>query len=161
MCDSGDSCQRDDSITRRSFLAGGVGVVVALGANREGEAMANPHGAERQIADNPRPKTRVLDRPEVQHGTVRFQHNGADTGIGGYLARPKADGIYPGVLVIAGNKISEEYIPNTCSALALAGFVGLAPDVFHPLPESSRTPEEYEKYVGKHTEGDRLDDIQA
>jgi hypothetical protein len=48
-----------------------------------------------------------------------FRHNGADS-IGGFLARPKAEGVYPAVLVIAGNKITEEYIPNTCAALAVA-----------------------------------------
>src|SRR5262249_21757087 len=61
---------------------------------------------------------------------------------------------------IAGNKISEEYIPNTCAALALAGFVGLAPNVFHPLPDTA-TPADYDKYLSKHTEADRLDDIQS
>jgi carboxymethylenebutenolidase len=64
------------------------------------------------------------------------------------------------VLVIAGNKITEEYIPNTCAALAVAGFVGLAPDVFHMIPELARTNEEYAKYAGEYTELNRLDDIQ-
>ncbi len=31
-------------------------------------------------------------------------------------------------MVIAGNVITEEYIPNTCAALAVAGYVGLAPN---------------------------------
>jgi len=105
------------------------------------------------------PPTRVLDDPAIQHGKVRFLHNGAES-IDGYLARPKAAGTYPAVLVVAGNKISEEYIPNTCAALAVAGFVGLAPNIFHPLPESARTNEEYDRYLSKHTESDRLDDVQ-
>jgi len=45
-------------------------------------------------------------------------------------------------------------------ALALAGFVGLAPNVFHPLPETANTNEEYDRFLSKHTESDRLDDIQ-
>jgi carboxymethylenebutenolidase len=66
------------------------------------------------------------------------------------------------VLVIAGNKISEEYIPNTCAALALAGFVGLAPNIFHPLPDNTPGNNEvYNKYLANHTELDRLDDVQA
>jgi carboxymethylenebutenolidase len=92
------------------------------------------------------------------HGPVDFVHDGTPT-IDGYLARPKAVGTYPAVVVIAGNKISEEYIPNTCAALALAGFVGLAPNVFHPLPVTA-SGDEYDKYLGKHTELDRLDDVQ-
>jgi carboxymethylenebutenolidase len=106
------------------------------------------------------PPTRVLDDPGARHGRVVFQHNGHDT-IDGYLARPRADGTYPAVLVVAGNRITEEYIPNTCAALALAGFVGLAPNVFHPLPDTARTPEEYDRFLSRHTELDRLDDLQA
>jgi dienelactone hydrolase len=70
------------------------------------------------------PPTRVLDDPTVQHGKVTFQSG--DKEIDGYLARPKAAGKYPAVLVIAGNRITEEYIPNTCAALAVAGYIGLA-----------------------------------
>jgi carboxymethylenebutenolidase len=112
------------------------------------------------VAQKVPPPTRVLDDPAIVHGLVRFRHNGVDT-IDGYLARPKGDGRHPAVLVIAGNKISEEYIPNTCAALALAGMVGLAPNVQHPLPESARTNEEYAKYLRNHRESDRLDDIQS
>lgn len=34
-------------------------------------------------------------------------------------------GQYRAVLVVAGNRITEEYIPNTCAALAVAGFTAL------------------------------------
>jgi carboxymethylenebutenolidase len=64
-------------------------------------------------------------------------------------------------LVIAGNRISEEYIPNTCAALALAGFVGLAPNVFHPLPDSAKTEEDRYKALKEHTKYDILQDIQV
>jgi carboxymethylenebutenolidase len=65
------------------------------------------------------------------------------------------------VLVIAGNRITEEYIPNTCAALAVAGFVGLAPNIFHTLPDSARSPEEMRKATQNHTDLDVLEDIQA
>jgi carboxymethylenebutenolidase len=121
-------------------------------------ATTSRHGAMAQ-APASSPPTRVLDDPSITHGRVQFVHNGAAT-IDGYLARPNAEGRHSAVLVIAGNRISEEYIPNTCAALALAGFVGLAPNVFHPLPDTARTNDEYTKYLDKHTELDRLDDIQ-
>ncbi len=95
------------------------------------------------------PITRVLDDPEIQHGPVTFLHNGQPR-LDGYLARPRKAGTYRGVLVVSGNRITEEYIPNTCASLAVAGFVGLAPDVFHMLPDAS-----------KHTDQDTLDDIQC
>jgi carboxymethylenebutenolidase len=98
------------------------------------------------------PPTRVLDDPSIAHGSVTFQT------IDGYLARPKAAGRYPAVIVVAGNRITEEYIPNTCAALAVAGFVGLAPNIFHTLPDSARTPAEMSKALEGH---DFLADIRS
>jgi hypothetical protein len=146
MC-IGDDCDHEGT-GRRSFLAGAAATVASFTVLQGREA----------IAQVKQPETRVLDDPGIQHGRVVFKHNGMDT-IDGYLARPKEAGVYPAVLVIAGNKISEEYIPNTCAALALGGFVGLAPNIFHPLPDN--TPgnnEAYNKFIANHTELDRLDD---
>lgn len=151
MCSS-DDCNNDEGLDRRSFLTGAVASVAAftLLPGQTVHSQTKP------------PETRVLDDPQIEHGRVFFKHNGTNA-IDGYLARPKAEGVYPAVLVIAGNKITEEYIPNTCAALALAGFVGLAPNVFHPLPDEVRfgDNEAYNKYLANHTELDRLDDIQA
>ena len=72
---------------------------------------------------------------------------------------PKAEGVYPAVLVIAGNRITEEYIPNTCAALAVAGFVGLAPNIFHTLPATARTPAEMRAATVNHTDSDVLEDL--
>jgi len=143
-----DDCN-DARPDRRSFLRGATATVATLAvmAGRSGHAQT------------PSPPTRVLDDPKIQHGRIMFRHNGADS-IGGFLARPKAEGVYPGVLVIAGNKITEEYIPNTCAALAVAGFVGLAPNIFHPLPDDAPR-NDYDKYIKNHTELDVLDDVQA
>ena len=135
---------------RRAFLRAATATTVAgLAAWQAGAAQTK------------QPETRVLDDARVAHGRVVFKHNGVDA-IDGFLARPKAEGVYPAVLVIAGNKISEEYIPNTCAALALAGFIGLAPNIYHPLPDDVPNDNElYKKYIGNHTEPDILDDIQA
>jgi len=141
---------RADGLDRRAFVAQGAATLIALGG------LDSPVLGQQEQ----QPPTRVLDDPTIQHGKVVFQHNGRDT-IDGYLARPKADGVYLAVLVIAGNVITEEYIPNTCAALALAGFVGLAPNVFHPIPDGTpNTNDAYAKYIDGHTELDRLDDIQ-
>ena len=143
-----DDCEREGS-DRRSFLRGATATIASV-------AVMSRFGAH---AQTPAPPTRVLDDPKIQHGRAVFKHNGSDS-IDGYLARPKAEGVYPAVLVIAGNKITEEYIPNTCAALAVAGFVGLAPNVFHPLPDDAPR-NDYDKYIKNHTELDVLDDIQA
>lgn len=122
MCVRGDGCGFD----RRDFLKVGAASVAGFGAlGNAGEALQGKQ-----------PPTRVLDDPRVDHGKVTFTHNGEQT-FDGYLARPKANGVFPGVLVIAGNLIAEEYIPNTCAALALAGFVGLAPEVVHHMSDNA------------------------
>ena len=147
MCS--DEC-RAKGLDRREFVAESAAALIALGG------LGSPVRGQ----DEEQPPTRVLDDPTIEHGKVVFKHNGRDT-IDGYLARPKAEGAYLGVLVIAGNVITEEYIPNTCAALALAGFVGLAPNIFHPIPEGTpNTNDAYAQYIAEHTDLDRLDDVQ-
>jgi carboxymethylenebutenolidase len=144
MCDD-----KNGSTDRRSFLAGATAAVTGILPWQE---QANPQAKP--------PETRVLDDPAIQHGRIVFTHNGKET-IDGYLARPKKEGVYPAVLVIAGNRITEEYIPNTCAALALAGYVGLAPNIFHPLTDDARTPQEIERALVNHTPEEKLQDVQV
>ena len=143
-------CATATSKVERAFLIGAAATVASF------------RGVQAQDAGSQtkQPETRVLDNPNIVHGRVTFKHGGRDT-IDGYIARPKSDGVYRAVLVIAGNRITEEYIPNTCAALALAGFVGLAPNIFHTLPDSARTPEESRKALADHTDLNVLEDIQA
>src|SRR5262245_367440 len=146
MC-LGTDCE-PEGLERRSFLAGGAAALAAI-------AVGAP--AVTAQAEKP-PPTRVLDDPTIAHGAVRFRSG--DKEIGGYLARPKAAGKHPAVLVVAGNMISEEYIPNNCSALASAGYVGLAPDIWNILPENA-TRAEIEKALEGHTDEGFLRDIKA
>jgi carboxymethylenebutenolidase len=89
-----------------------------------------------------------------------FRHGGKPT-IGGILARPSDQRPCPPVLVIAGNRISEEYIANACATLAQAGFAGLAPDIFHTLPENARTAAEINSALSEHSVYDVLEDIES
>lgn len=141
-----DDCAPDNP-ERRSFLTGAA-ALVALGTFRL-----------RASAQEQKPLTRVLEDPNIRHGGVTFKSGGKE--IDGYLARPKAKGKYPAVLVIAGNRITEEYIPNTCAALAVAGYIGLAPNIFHTVPDSARTPDEIAKSLEGRTEDAYLLDIRA
>ena len=150
MCtdDHGEGC----GLGRRDFLKAGAASVAGFGVL----------GAAGQGEQDKQPPTRVLDDPRVEHGKVMFKHAGKET-FDGYLARPKATGTFPGVLVIPGNLITEEYIPNTCAALALAGFVGLAPNIFHPLPTNWPVTkfEGRGEYIKNHNDYDVLEDIQV
>ena len=143
MC-LGNDCPENPE--RREFLATTAAAVVSLAA-------FGLSAQERQ------PPTRVLDAPTITHGSVLFRSGTKE--IDGYLTRPKAKGKYRPVLVIAGNRITEEYIPNTCAALAVAGYLALAPNIFHLLPDSARTPAEMQKALEGHTDDDFLRDIRA
>lgn len=134
---------------RRAFLSSSAATLVTLAALGL--------RAEAQLQQNP--PTRVLDAPNIVHGSVSFKSDGKE--IDGYLARPKAKGRHRAVLVIAGNRITEEYIPNTCAALAVAGYVALAPNIFHTVPSTARTPDEMSKALEGRTENDYLQDIRA
>jgi carboxymethylenebutenolidase len=146
MC-LGTECEHED-VDRRSFLAAGSAVLAGLGTTTVAGA-----GGEKEP-----PPTRVLDDTSVRHGRVTFKSGKKE--IDGYLARPKAKGKYPAVLVVAGNSIAEEYIANTCAALAVAGYVGLAPNIFHVVPKDA-TPEEMNKSLAGRTDVDYLRDIHA
>lgn len=163
-----DNACSESPIDRRAFLAGASGAIAGIGALASaqaegGTARVTTRQQSQQVPPLPTPDqivTRVLDDPSIQHGPVMFKHGGVET-IDGYLARPRAEGAFPAVIVIAGNVITEEYIPNTCAALAVAGFVGLAPNIFHTLPPAARTPEERRLATENHTAADALQDIQA
>lgn len=128
-----------EEMGRRRFISGAAWALAGLATGA--------HAGQR-------PATRVLDDPSVSHGRVEFD------GVGGYLARPKAAGRAPGVLVVSGNLITEEYIPNTCAALAMAGFVGLAPDIFHVVPDDA-TPAQMNSVLAGRTDKDYLADIRT
>lgn len=136
---------------RRNFLFGAattVAAVTAFGIN----------GLTQELPKNP--PTRVLDDPNIWHGRVAFKSGSKE--IDGYLARPKSETKkHHAVIVVAGNRITEEYIPNTCAALAVAGYVGLAPNIWHTVPDSARTPDEIAKALENRTEDEYLQDIRA
>lgn len=58
--------------------------------------------------------------------------------VAAYVARPDDSRRHPVIVVIPGNFIAEEYIPNTCVGLAKAGYVGIAPNIYHPIPPEIR-----------------------
>lgn len=145
MCFADDCAP--ESAERRSFLTGAAALFALATLKLDATAQEQ------------KPPTRVLDNPHIRHQRVTFKSGGKE--IGGYLARPEAKGSYSAILVVAGNRITEEYIPNTCAALAVAGYVGLAPDIFHTVPDSARTPGEIAQALEGRTEDDYLRDIRA
>jgi carboxymethylenebutenolidase len=68
------------------------------------------------------------DDPAVQASRVEYDSTGMAK-IVAYLARPKAAGTYPGVLVIHENRGLNDHIRDVARRLAKANFVALAPDL--------------------------------
>jgi carboxymethylenebutenolidase len=68
----------------------------------------------------------AADDPAVQVSDVVYP---SDTEIMAYLARPAAEGTYPGVIVIHENRGLTDHIKDVARRLAKAGYVALAPDL--------------------------------
>jgi carboxymethylenebutenolidase len=79
-----------------------------------------------QPAAGTSPLSVPADDPELTATAVTVQ---GDTSIAGYLARPKADGTYPGVIVIHENRGLTDHIRDVARRLAKAGYIALAPDL--------------------------------
>jgi hypothetical protein len=77
-------------VDRRDFVVRGTASLIGLGA-------LDPRASTQE---KKQPPTRVLDDAAVRHGKVQLKR--ADKEIDGYLARPKAEGKHPAVLVVAG-----------------------------------------------------------
>jgi carboxymethylenebutenolidase len=137
------------NFTRRDFLCGAASMIA-------GVSMLNPEGLCQQTSG---PVIKALNDPNITHGKVTFK-SGADM-IDGYLSRPKAKGRYPIVIVVAGNTISEEYIPNTTAILAQGGFVGLAPNIFSLQTDSMSAEEKRKIFTTQITDEHVFRDIQA
>jgi len=134
-----------ENLTRREFLCGSAAMaaVTSMAVSQQSSGVM----------------TKALDDPQVTHGKVTFKR-GALT-IDGYLSRPKATGRYPAVIVVAGNQISEEYIPNTTAMLAQGGFVGLAPNIFSLQTEAMSAEEKRKVFLTEITDEHVFQDVQA
>ena len=146
---SGIEEQNNGNLTRRDFLCGAAAIVAGV----------SMPGSEVMSRQSNVPAVKALDNPNITHGTVTFK-SGTDT-IDGYLSRPKAKGRYPLVIVVAGNQISEEYIPNTTAILAQGGFVGLAPNIFSLQTASMSAEEKRKIFTTQITDEHVFRDVQA
>jgi carboxymethylenebutenolidase len=70
----------------------------------------------------------VTDLSALETGDVSFQSDGA--AIGAYLARPKAPGTYPAVIVLHEAFGLVEHERDVARRFANAGFIALAPDIY-------------------------------
>lgn len=136
-------------MNRRTFLTGAAvsaaGLAVGCQGKRQKPAAAGTDAPGLQNAEREPAAGRALDDPAVQHEFLSFK-NGEDT-IRGFLARPKAQGPYPAIILMQGDPEIPEWIQTTAARLAQVGFVALVIDLGSrndaPAPEHGDPREFY------------------
>jgi len=83
------------------------------------------------------PLTVAADDAAVKGSDVTFK---SDTDMFGYLARPAAEGNYPGVIVIHENRGLNDHIRDVARRLAKAGYIALAPDLVSRAGGTDKLP---------------------
>jgi carboxymethylenebutenolidase len=92
----------------------------------EATAAGQPAATAAQPAAGASPLSVAADDPAVKGENVTYQ---SDTEMKAYLARPSAEGTYPGVIVIHENRGLTDHIRDVARRLAKAGYIALAPDL--------------------------------
>jgi carboxymethylenebutenolidase len=98
------------------------------------------------------------DDPDVTGTEVTFQ---GDTEIKGYLARPKADGTYPGVVVIHENRGLTDHIRDVARRLAKAGYIAVAPDLASRAGGTEKVGTQIQGFFANAKPEDLVSDLNA
>lgn len=140
-------CDETDQ-SKRSFLKGAAAIVTGSIIGGAG------------FAQNAKPTIPIaLNDPNVIHLPVTFKNGSAL--IKGYLARPKREGRYPGVIVSHGNPGISEDIKNVAAQIAQLGFVGLAMDWNSRAVDSAKLEQPIEYYMTNAFGNQMLSDTEA
>jgi carboxymethylenebutenolidase len=139
-------------ITRRQFLeraaaftASGVTAAALLGSLSPNYALA------RQVDPDDAPIDTRYDEYESPKGAGRMR---------GYLAAPSPqEAPLPGVLVIHENRGLNPYIEDVTRRVAVAGFVGFAPDALTPLGGYPGNDDEGRELQAKRDREEMLEDF--
>jgi carboxymethylenebutenolidase len=99
--------------------------------------------------------TDILTRDDVRYASGDIQ-------MAAYLARPKAKGTYPGVIVIQEWWGLNEHIKDVARRLAREGYVALAPDLYSCLGHNvTADPNEAGRLMSSLKQEQALKDLQA
>jgi carboxymethylenebutenolidase len=127
------SLDRREFLQKLAYLAGGTAAALTLLSSLEN----NNAAAEIVAGDDPRLHTEYLNYP------------GATGEVRAYLARPKADGKLPGVVVIHENRGLNSHIEDVNRRVALEGFLAIAPDALSPVGGTPADPDQARSLMGK------------
>lgn len=125
--------KREDFLQRLAKLTGGTAAALAVLPLLE---INYAHAATVQTQD---------ERLVIENIT----YTGEDTQMKGYLARPKAPGKYPAVVIIHENRGINPHIEDVTRRVALAGYIALAPDALSPFGGTPTDAEQIRTYFGQ------------
>lgn len=125
--------KREDFLQRLAKLTGGTAAALAVLPLLE---INYAHAATVQTQD---------ERLVIENIT----YTGEDTQMKGYLARPKAPGKYPAVVIIHENRGINPHIEDVTRRVALAGYIALAPDALSPFGGTPIDAEQIRTYFGQ------------
>ena len=130
--------------------------VPATAAAAPTQAAAAPTAATQPASTSP--LSVAADDPDVSGNEVAFP---GDTTINGYLARPAADGTYPGVIVIHENRGLTDHIRDVARRLAKAGYVALAPDLASRAGGTDKVGTQIQGFFANAKPEDLVSDLNA
>lgn len=164
---------RRDLLKRVLFITGSIpataSVLLALGCrSREAAQTPAPPPAAPATATAPAAPT-VLPAgvtvpptdPAIEARDVRFPGPASD--LLGYLSRPRAGGLYPGILVIHENRGLVEHIKDVTRRYAKEGFVALAVDLVSRQGGTEQVSDtnEVTGFLGRANPDDFITDLRA
>jgi carboxymethylenebutenolidase len=119
---------RREFLKKLSVIAGGVAAANAL----------------LPLLESRHAKAEVVPKDDPRLHTEYVKYPGATGEVRASLARPKADGKLPGVVIVHENRGLNPHIEDVARRVALEGFVAIAPDALSPL---GGTPQDEAKAV--------------
>ena len=123
----------------------------AAAASPAAEASAQPAGSA--------PLSVPADDPAITAGDTTVP---GDVEIQAYLARPSAEGSYPGVIVIHENRGLNDHIRDVARRVAKAGYVALAPDLASRAGGTAAVgPDAIQGFFGNTNPDDLVSDLNA
>jgi carboxymethylenebutenolidase len=119
---------RREFLKKLSVIAGGVAAANTL----------------LSLLENNYAKAEVVPKDDPRLLTENIKYPGATGEVRASLARPKAGGKLPGMIIIHENRGLNPHIEDVARRVALEGFVAIAPDALSPV---GGTPEDQAKAV--------------
>ncbi len=133
---------RRDFIDQLSRLAGSTAAAMAL----------------LPLLQNDYAKAAIIAADDARLATERASYDSPKGKINGYLARPKAKGKRPAVIVIHENRGLHPHLEDVARRLAVEGFLALAPDL---LSVAGGTPANEDQARDLHTKANKDDMLAA